>query len=94
MIPWLGPDSRFPPVEQATADPNGLLAAGGDLSAELGIANQGNSPEVEALRQTILKSCLSHNVVCGILANGKAQIDQRLKEGWRFVTTPSGTAAQ
>ena len=32
MIPWLGPDSRFPPVEQATAYPNGLLAAGGDLS--------------------------------------------------------------
>jgi 4-hydroxy-2-oxoheptanedioate aldolase len=69
-------------------------AAGGDLSSELGIANQGNSPEVEALRQTILKSCLSHNVVCGILANGKAQIDQRLKEGWRFITTPSGTSAQ
>ena len=32
LIPWLGPDSRFPPVEQATTDPNGLLAAGGDLS--------------------------------------------------------------
>ena len=69
-------------------------AAGGDLSSELGIANQGNSPEVEALRQTILKACLAHNVVCGILANGKAQIDQRLKEGWRFITTPSGTSAQ
>jgi leucyl/phenylalanyl-tRNA--protein transferase len=32
LIPWLGPDDRFPPVEQAAADPNGLLAAGGDLS--------------------------------------------------------------
>ncbi len=32
MIPWLGPDTHFPPVEQATAHPNGLLAAGGDLS--------------------------------------------------------------
>ena len=32
MIPWLGPDSHFPPVEQAAAHPNGLLAAGGDLS--------------------------------------------------------------
>ena len=32
MIPWLGPDDRFPPVEQAAAEPNGLLAAGGDLS--------------------------------------------------------------
>jgi 4-hydroxy-2-oxoheptanedioate aldolase len=69
-------------------------AAGGDLSNDLGIANQGNSPEVEALRQTILKACLAHNVVCGILASGKAQIDQRLKEGWRFITTSSGTSAQ
>jgi 4-hydroxy-2-oxoheptanedioate aldolase len=67
-------------------------AAGGDLSNDLGIANQGNSPEVEALRQRILKACLAHNVVCGILANGKAQIEQRLKEGWRHITTPSGTA--
>ena len=68
-------------------------AAGGDLSADLGIANQGNSPEVEALRQRILKACQTHNVVCGILASGKTQIDQRLKEGWRFITTSSGTAA-
>lgn len=69
-------------------------AAGGDLSNDLGIANQGSSAEVEALRQTILKACLAHNVVCGILASGKAQIDQRLKEGWRFITTSSGTSAQ
>lgn len=69
-------------------------AAGGDLSADMGIANQGNLPEVEALRQTILKACLKHNVVCGILASGKEQIDQRLKEGWRFITTSSGTAAR
>jgi leucyl/phenylalanyl-tRNA--protein transferase len=32
LIPWLGPDDRFPPVEQAVTEPNGLLAAGGDLS--------------------------------------------------------------
>lgn len=32
MISWLAPDDRFPPVEQALADPNGLLAAGADLS--------------------------------------------------------------
>lgn len=31
MIPWLEPDSPFPPVETALAEPNGLLAAGGDL---------------------------------------------------------------
>jgi len=32
MIPLLQRDSRFPPLSQALTDPNGLLAAGGDLS--------------------------------------------------------------
>jgi leucyl/phenylalanyl-tRNA--protein transferase len=31
-IPWLRGDDPFPPVESALRDPNGLLAAGGDLS--------------------------------------------------------------
>jgi leucyl/phenylalanyl-tRNA--protein transferase len=34
MIPWLGPRDPFPPIERALRDPNGLLAAGGDLSPE------------------------------------------------------------
>jgi leucyl/phenylalanyl-tRNA--protein transferase len=34
MIPWLGDGDPFPPVELAMSDPNGLLAAGGDLSPE------------------------------------------------------------
>jgi len=34
MIPWLPPDAVFPPLEKALAEPNGLLAAGGDLSPE------------------------------------------------------------
>jgi len=32
VIPWLDSQSPFPPVESALAEPNGLLAAGGDLS--------------------------------------------------------------
>ncbi len=32
MIPWLGADDPFPPVQEALRDPNGLLAAGADLS--------------------------------------------------------------
>lgn len=32
MIPWLEEDDPFPPVERALTDPNGLLAAGADLS--------------------------------------------------------------
>jgi leucyl/phenylalanyl-tRNA--protein transferase len=34
MIPWLQGDAPFPDIETALADPNGLLAAGDDLSAE------------------------------------------------------------
>ncbi|MGH8763667.1 MAG: leucyl/phenylalanyl-tRNA--protein transferase [Nitrosospira sp.] len=32
MIPWLTPDSSFPPLNSALTHPNGLLAVGGDLS--------------------------------------------------------------
>jgi len=38
MIPWLKAASPFPPLESALAEPNGLLAAGGDLSPERLIA--------------------------------------------------------
>jgi leucyl/phenylalanyl-tRNA--protein transferase len=31
MIRWLGPSDPFPPVDAALTNPNGLLAAGGDL---------------------------------------------------------------
>jgi leucyl/phenylalanyl-tRNA--protein transferase len=34
MIRWLGRDDPFPPVGRALRDPNGLLAAGGDLSVK------------------------------------------------------------
>ncbi len=34
MIPWLDHDQPFPPLSRALAEPNGLLAAGGNLSAE------------------------------------------------------------
>jgi leucyl/phenylalanyl-tRNA--protein transferase len=33
MIPWLRRGTPFPPIEHALREPNGLLAAGGDLSA-------------------------------------------------------------
>jgi leucyl/phenylalanyl-tRNA---protein transferase len=32
VIPWLGREYVFPPLEAALEEPNGLLAAGGDLS--------------------------------------------------------------
>jgi leucyl/phenylalanyl-tRNA--protein transferase len=38
MLCWLNPDDPFPPLSAALMDPNGLLAAGGDLSPERLIA--------------------------------------------------------
>ena len=36
MIPWLGTDpTRFPPIDTALRDPDGLLAVGGDLTPEV-----------------------------------------------------------
>jgi len=34
MIPWLDKNAPFPPLRSALKEPNGLLAAGGDLSPE------------------------------------------------------------
>jgi leucyl/phenylalanyl-tRNA--protein transferase len=34
MIPWIDKGAPFPPVRSALMEPNGLLAAGGDLSPE------------------------------------------------------------
>ena len=34
VIPFLGPADPFPPLDSALRDPNGLLAAGADLSAQ------------------------------------------------------------
>lgn len=34
MIPWLTPHPLFPPLDTALTEPNGLLAAGGDLSPQ------------------------------------------------------------
>jgi leucyl/phenylalanyl-tRNA--protein transferase len=34
VVPWLRSGSPFPPLDAALDDPNGLLAAGGDLSPE------------------------------------------------------------
>jgi leucyl/phenylalanyl-tRNA--protein transferase len=34
MIPWLSTADPFPPVSRALVEPNGLLAAGGDLSQD------------------------------------------------------------
>jgi leucyl/phenylalanyl-tRNA--protein transferase len=34
VVPWIGAEDRFPPVDRALREPNGLLCAGADLSLE------------------------------------------------------------
>jgi 4-hydroxy-2-oxoheptanedioate aldolase len=65
-----------------------FIGQGGDLHGYLGVPQ--NSPVVEEARQNILKACLAHNVACGITALTKADVDKRLKEGWKMIRTGSG----
>jgi 4-hydroxy-2-oxoheptanedioate aldolase len=65
-----------------------FIGAAGDLHQWLGVPI--DSPEVEAARQTILTSCKAHNVACGITAIAKADVDRRLKEGWKMIRTGQG----
>ena len=65
-----------------------FIGAGGDLHQYLGVAQ--DAPEVEQARQTILAACKSHNVACGITALTKADVDKRLKEGWKMIRTGRG----
>src|ERR1700737_3707393 len=65
-----------------------FIGAGSDLHQYLGVPQ--NSPEVEEARQTILAACKAHNVACGITATTRADIDKRLKEGWKMIRTGRG----
>jgi 4-hydroxy-2-oxoheptanedioate aldolase len=56
---------------------------GSDLANAMGIP--GNAPEKEAALQTILKSCKAHNVACGVVANTPADVQKRIKEGWKYI---------
>jgi 4-hydroxy-2-oxoheptanedioate aldolase len=65
-----------------------FAAAGGDLHRYLGVPQ--DSPVLEEARQKILGACKAHNVVCGITAISKADVDRRLKQGWRMIRTVRG----
>jgi 4-hydroxy-2-oxoheptanedioate aldolase len=65
-----------------------FIGVGGDLHGYLGVPM--NSPEVEDARQRILAACKAHNVACGITALTKADVDRRLKEGWKMIRTGRG----
>jgi 4-hydroxy-2-oxoheptanedioate aldolase len=65
-----------------------FIGAGGDLHQYLGVP--ADAPEVEQARQTILAACKAHNVACGITALTRADVDKRLKEGWKMIRTGRG----
>lgn len=62
----------------------GIFVGPSDLSTSMGYASPA-APEVEAAIQTVLASCLRHNVPCAITTNART-VEQRLQEGFRFVT--------
>jgi len=43
------------------------------------------APEVEAAIQTVLSSCLAHDVPCAI-TTGQGSVERRIEEGFSFVT--------
>lgn len=55
-----------------------------DLSTAMGYTSAA-APEVEAAIQTVLSSCLAHDVPCAITTNART-VEARLAEGFRFVT--------
>jgi len=57
-----------------------------DLSMSLGHPNDLTNPEVEASVQVVLKACQAHKIPCGILATGPADVEKRIREGFRIVT--------
>ncbi len=55
-----------------------------DLSTAMGYASAA-APEVEAAIQTVLASCLVHDIPCAITTNARS-VESRLEQGFRFVT--------
>ena len=55
-----------------------------DLSTSMGYASQA-APEVEAAIQRVLRACLDNDVPCAI-TTGQDSVQQRIEQGFRFVT--------
>ena len=55
-----------------------------DLSTSMGYASPA-APQIEAAIQTVLRACLDNDVPCAI-TTGAGSVQQRINEGFRFVT--------
>ena len=60
----------------------------GDMAVDLGLGpnpSDGNHAEVDEAFATVLAACQAQDrVICGC-GDGRARLQQRLDEGWRFV---------
>ena len=62
----------------------GIFIGPSDLSTSMGYTSPA-APEVEAAIQTVLRACLDNDVPCAI-TTGQGSVEQRIEEGFRFVT--------
>ena len=62
----------------------GIFIGPSDLSTTMGFASPA-APQVEEAIQTVLSSCLAHDVPCAI-TTGSGSVQQRIEQGFRFVT--------
>ena len=69
-----------------------FVGAGSDLSRSLGVAQP--SPELEAAFSKIVGACKARNIACAITANSAADIQRRVKEGWRIIRSTVPAIAQ
>lgn len=56
-----------------------------DLATQMGYGDDLGAPEVEDAIQTVLASCLRHDVPCAITTSS-ASVEERLRQGFRMVT--------
>lgn len=56
-----------------------------DLAAQMGYGDSPGAPQVEQAIQTVLRSCLRHDVPCAITTSA-GDVEERLEQGFRMVT--------
>jgi 4-hydroxy-2-oxoheptanedioate aldolase len=74
-------------IEEIITTPGvGVIFIGpSDLSTQMGYGDNPGAPEVEQAIQTVLASCLRHDVPCAI-TTGAGSVENRLSQGFRMVT--------
>lgn len=74
-------------IEEIITTPGvGVIFVGpSDLATQMGYGDNPGAPEVEEAIQTVLASCLRHDIPCAI-TTGASSVEERLEQGFRVVT--------